>query len=181
MLVSLSQQFTHSSAIWDSFCQDCYIWQTQQMRRKQHWKRSLPPRELAGVEQWGWGPGAVPCPCQIMDQHCCSPKPIGPPIHQALGVKLWRLQEQASSTCMFTMHVEDSSLSLCHCWLGCPQSSLPHPEIFLKTKSLLQSDVDWAFAVQPHNRGFSWYSVVTSGCVGYLSSEILFQMWAENW
>jgi len=31
---------------------------------------------------------------------------------------------------MFTIHAEDPSLPVCHCWLGCPQKGLLHPEMF---------------------------------------------------
>lgn len=110
--------------------------------------------ELASAEQWGWGQGADPCPCQLMEWHFCPPKArwatnMSGSLERNfedsnLDKTFWfrGVFKSKRVAHVFTIHAEDSFLPICHCWLGRPQNGLLHPEIFWKT----WCQVDWAFA-----------------------------------
>ena len=116
------------------------------MRRRQGWKGSLPPPELANAEQWGWGQGADPWPCQLMEQHCCPPKACwatntsgslernfeDSDLDKTVWFRGFFKSKHVAHVCLLYMQ----RIHLClyvTAGLGHPQNGLLHPEIFWKT------------------------------------------------
>lgn len=163
------------------------------MRRKQGWKGSLLPSQLAGAEQWGWGQGADVSPCQLMEWHCCPPEACWATNMSGFWGRNFEDSNLDKTICFRGVFKNKQLAHTCllyteriHLCLYARVSSewLTSPEYILEKMYLLRCDVRWIeplqvlvqLTVQPHHVGFSWHPVITPGQVGYLSSELLLRM-----